>query len=366
MRFLILIVFIIGWLDANIGVFSGDGFSLEFINNKYIKLVNEEVEVTPIRGDLLFDGTFKGMDKVRYKCRFRLKNSSSSSIRVRVAFPLNSEQVTLQDKNFDSKMELISFYNFIAQDKNQVFDVKFMQNIKNKEYKNLFSWDIGFNPMQSKDIYISYTMPISMNVISSAKKSKKYQKEWYKILERSIIEYFGYVSKTASTWAGDIEYANFTIKTNNFEKYLNNRPFMEITSKSLLSKTTKKFSSWHSPMVFRVTKGFDFDIKKNNLIYNVHSSRDLKKGFMVKYYILNLPTDIYSVDSLLDSLRTKGFNTKDDYQDLIDILKEFNGVKTGNSNIYKFIKNQVWFHKKSQKTVPIEVLEYLNTNKNIL
>ena len=348
---------------ANIGVFSGDGFSLEFQKNNNIALLNEEVIVTPTRGEVLFNGTFDGMDKVKYKCKFTLKNKNKNSIRVRVAFPLNSDQVKLKEQMPKSKMELISFYNFIAQDKYQIFDVKYKKETKSKEYKNLFIWDIDFNPNETKEVYISYSMPISMNVISAGLKlsyNSSYKKDWYVLLQRSIIEYFGYVTKTALTWSDDTKSAFFKINSKHFEEYLKNRPFMEISSQSLVEKTMRKFASWNSPAIFRDIIGFNFEDSNNSLVYRTTKAEDFQKGFIVRYYILNLPRDVYSLESLIESLRLKGFNTKEDIEDLTDILKEFNSIKTNNKNIKTFLENQVWYKKETQFKIPDEVFDYLD------
>ena len=47
----------------------------------------------------------------------------------------------------------------------------------------------------------------------------------------------------------------------------------------------------------------------------------------------------------------------EDRKDLADILREFNGVKTGNERIAKFVQNQVWFGKPGEMRIPDSVLE---------
>lgn len=71
---------------ANVGVFSGYGHTIELSKSEEIQMVSEEVEIIPGRGRFLFNGGVPGMDRVEYKCKFKLKNLKNKDMTIRVGF----------------------------------------------------------------------------------------------------------------------------------------------------------------------------------------------------------------------------------------------------------------------------------------
>ena len=77
--------------EANVGVFTGYGHSIELTSTDQIQMVREEVTIIPGRGRFQFSGSVPGMDRVEYDCRFELKNLGEDSATIQVGFPLNSQ-----------------------------------------------------------------------------------------------------------------------------------------------------------------------------------------------------------------------------------------------------------------------------------
>jgi len=72
----IIILFPFSVLHSNVGIFKGLGHSIELLKSKDIQMLSEEIKIVPSRGRFLFDGSSKGLDSVRFLCKFKLKRNS--------------------------------------------------------------------------------------------------------------------------------------------------------------------------------------------------------------------------------------------------------------------------------------------------
>ncbi len=52
--------------------------------------------------------------------------------------------------------------------------------------------------------------------------------------------------------------------------------------------------------------------------------------------------------------------SREDHTDFRDILREYNGEKTGNPRLAGFLENQIWHGQPVQNPVPAPVIEHLN------
>jgi len=130
--------------EANVGVFTGYGHSIELTSTDQIQMVREEVMIIPGRGPFHFSGSVPGMDRVEYGCRFELKNLGDDSAKIQVGFPLNSQFLN-PPYDQDQKVEdLVAQYRFIVQEGEKIHSLRYAPADKEKKLKNLFLWDLEF------------------------------------------------------------------------------------------------------------------------------------------------------------------------------------------------------------------------------
>lgn len=343
-------------LQANVGVFTGYGHSIELTKTKDIQMMSEDVTIIPGRGRFLFNGGVPGMDRVEYDCIFVLKNLKDKKVSIQVGFPLNTQFLNPPYNKKQKTSDLVVRYNFIAQEEGHQYTVDYVAGDKKKNLKNLFLWKMDFKENETKTLRVTYSMPISMTLASTElnMKDSKYQKEWYKALEGCMLEIFGYVTETGKSWSGPIKKATFKVYIEGFEKYIYNRPLMEGINDKEKTKTQEKFPVW-KPTIFRFTDIEDWKKNDKGFLELSYENYKADKNIIFYYYILSFPQTIDDVKRLIAKLSKKGFSDED-YRDLVDIFKEYNGIKTKNKRIHRFLKNQKWYGKKVQQLIPEEVL----------
>ena len=342
---------------TNVGVFTGYGHTIELSSTESIQMVSEEVTIVPGRGRFLFDGGVTGMDRVEYDCVFTLKNLKNQKIGIQVGFPLNSQFLNPPYNKKKKTSNLVAQYNFISQVEGHQYTVRYVPGDKDRKLKNLFLWDMTFEPSEIKILRVTYSMPISMTLATSALnwKESEYNKEWYKGLENCMLEWFGYVTETAKSWAGQVEKATFQVYLEGFESYIYRRPLMEGLNAAKKEKTIEKFPVWR-PVIFRVMEPKGWKKDDNGFWELSYDGYEGENSILFYYYILTLPRTVEDVNRLMSRLSRNGFSNED-REDLRDILREYNGVKTENKRIRKFLKNQVWYGKEVQQLIPDQVLD---------
>ncbi|MDJ0523650.1 MAG: hypothetical protein QNJ90_16390 [Planctomycetota bacterium] len=353
----LVVVSLAGTARANVGVFTGDGHSIELSSTKAIQMVSEDVTITPCRGRFLFDGTVPGMDRVEYDCRFVLKNLKKEKVTIQVAFPLNSQFLRPPYDAKKKTSDLIAQYGFIAQEEDRQYSVRYVAEDREKKLKTLFTWEMTFAPEQVRRLRVTYAMPMSVTLASTAKKHEdsEYGKPWYRNLEGCMLQLFGYVTKTGKSWAGPIQRARFRVYVKGFEQYIRQRPLIEGGSDEDRAMAKTRFPVW-VPLPLRITSSGDWRPDGSGFLEMTQENYEPEENFRFAYYFLSFPRTVEAARRLMQKLSPKGLSAED-RQDLADILREFNGTKTGNKRIAKFLANQVWYGKKPQQTVPDAVLK---------
>lgn len=346
---------------GNVGVFTGFGHSIELSSTESVQMVSEEVTIIPGRGPFLFNGGVPGMDRVEYHCVFVLKNIQDSEVQIQVGFPLNSQFLNPPYDNNQKTRALVSQYNFISQTDEQQYSVRYSPGDKEKKLKNLFLWDMNFEPFESKTLQVTYSMPISMTLASVAHnwEDSSYEKDWYQALESCMLELFGYVTETGKSWAGSIEKASFKVYVKGFEEYISSRPLLEGVVGEKLFKTKQKFPVWE-PINLRIIEPDQWETDDKGFLIKTFEDYKADKNITFYYYILSLPKTASDAESLVTHLEKNQFSSEEDIQDLTDILREFNGEKTNNKRIKPFLKNQRWYGKKKLEKIPTEIIKYIN------
>ena len=351
-----------GTAHANVGVFTGYGHSIELSSTEEIQMVSEKVVIVPGRGRFLFDGSVPGMDQVEYRCTFVLKNLKDKKVTVQVGFPLNTQFLRPPYDNKKKKTaDLVTQYSFLAQEEEFQYSVRYVAGDRKKKLKNVFLWKMTFAPEETRTLRVSYRMPISMTLASTAIKRgvRDYGKRWYRNLETCMIETFGYVTKTGKSWSGKIEDAGFRVYVRGFEDYLERRPFGDETGPGTRAKSRGRFPV-RVPMVVRTLSPAGWTSKDDGFLERSHRNYEPTENFLFRYYIIPFPRTPGEVKRMIPILSPKGM-TAEDRQDLADIFREFNGKKTGNPRIAKFVRNQVWFGKARRHKIPESVLKAIET-----
>ena len=358
----VLIIFSFSPARANVGVFTGYGHTIELTGSNDVQMLSEDITIIPGRGRFLFDGGVAGMDRVEYICKFILKNKNIKKVSIRAGFPLNSQFLEPPYDKKNKTSDLVSYYQFIAQEEGKIYNVEFSPGDKDKKLKTLFLWYMHFMPNETKELLVTYSMPISMTLASTAKnwKESNYSKGWYQSLKNCMIELFGYVTETGKSWSGPIEKASFRVYVKGFEDYIFNRPFMEGMNKNDREKSFEKDPVWE-PLVFRIVEPDNWDESDKGVLKLTVINYKFEKNLMFYYYITSFPKTKEDAERLISTL-SKGF-TKEDYDDLRDIFMEYNGKKTNNKRIDKFLINQKWYGLKIQNPIPDEVFKIIEIKK---
>ncbi len=344
---------------ANAGVFSGNGQTLELTSEQQVQMVSEEITITPGRGPNLFDGGTAGADRVDFRCLFTLKNLTAETVTAQVGFPLDAEDSLHNSTAPRTTSELIAAYRFIAQDEQGVHNVTYTPGDRHKKLRHLFLWTMTFTPGEEKKLRIDYTMPISMGLVEVVKASRStpYAKTWYSELEGALVEEFGYVTITGASWAGTIKKAEFTVDAGRFDDYLTHRPLVETNDPVTKARALRKIPVEH-PTLFRLysPEGWQTDSQGNHRL--VHTDYVPAENLRFRYYLLLFPRTVAELEKTLPRLKKSPWSSED-YVDLRDILREYNGDKTGNPRLSEFLENQLWHGRPTQNPVPTSVIDHL-------
>lgn len=362
MRFLFVMLFLgapVADCLANAGVFSGYGQTVELTTQQQVQMVSEEITITPGRGPNLFNGGPAGADRVDFRCLFTLKNLTRETVTTQVGFPLNAEDTLHNPTVSRTTAELIAAYRFIAQDEKGIHNVTYTPGDRHKKLRHLFLWTMTFAPGEEKKLRVDYTMPVSMGLVEAVKtdRTKPYAKSWYSDLQAAPMEEFGYVTITGASWAGTIQKASFTVEARRFDDYITHRPFLETNDPAEKARNLRRIPVEY-PTIFRLYSpaGWQTDADGNHRL----SFTDYvpAENLLFRYYLFLFPRTVAELEKTLPRLKRDPWSSED-YTDLRDILREYNGEKTGNLRLTEFLENQIWHGRPVQNPVPAPVIQHL-------
>lgn len=213
---------------ANVGVFEGEGHTIELTGTAKVRLVEEEVTIVPGRGMWPFDGSLspRTLDHADYDCRFVLENLEDSPVEIRVGFPLNAERFSFPHPDSGASADPVVFYRFQVRDGGATCPVEYRPADREKRLSSVFLWTSRFGPEEHKTVRVTYRMPISAGLSPTAKDPDRDSDEalpWTGSLEAALGEGVGYVVRTGGSWAGKIDRATFRIVLGPFEGWLRRR-----------------------------------------------------------------------------------------------------------------------------------------------
>lgn len=347
---------------ANAGAFSGYGYTVELSSTNSIQMVSEDVTIIPHLTENSSDNdAYRAwIGKVEYDCIFHLKNLDDEEQTIQVGFPLNSDSIEhglYKEKEPD---EVVSQYDFLAQVEDQEYKVRYVAGDRKNNLRHLFLWDMDFEPNESKILQVSYSMPASFGLGSTdmSMELPDYEKEMFNNLGFCLSVGFGYVTETGKSWAGTIEKATFRVYLEEVEKNILNRPYMKGKTGPRNPVTGKEKTPIPStPVVFRHIEPDGWVKDDEGFLTLELENYEPNQNFLFGYsFMFAFQRTLGETRRIVPALLTKKSWTGEDYWDYVDILKEYNGVKTGNKRIQPFLKNQRWYGKEKIQYVPHKVI----------
>jgi hypothetical protein len=341
---------------ADAGVFTGNGQSLHQITSKTVQLVSIDVTVILGRGPFLFDGGVAGMDRTEYQCKFVLRSLSDKPEEVQVGFPVDSEfarqsePVSPTDSN-----EWVLGYAFIARDEKDTYHVEFVQRKPKAgpgEFGSIFSWKMHFEPKETKTLSISYHIPMSMGLVTTAKDeghhglgSGAFRME---TLDLAMLEEAGYITSTGSSWAGNVETATFTLITDPFEKYLNHRGVIEEIPRDVDSEEAAQHESpfpVQHPWWFKKIVPVGWKEVKGGVQWSYKNYKP-NDSINIQYYMTQFPAVPAEVDAFVDRFLKRLAPSVSAADELIrarDVLLATYGKEPEDSLTKRFVEEQLWY-----------------------
>lgn len=350
-------------VSANVGVFLGDGHTLELVQVDSIQLVAEDVQIVPGRGRALYAGALP-LDWVDYYCQFELKNHSREVVNVKVGFPLTSQ---FADGGSDASVDevaVVQAYRFIARDLGRTYHVGYQQ--EGGGYGSIFLWDMEFAPGESRTLYVSYGMPMSSRMGSTRSSSAEFSwADWHLAVGAARIDSLGYVTSTGSSWAGPIEKARFRVATMEYEDYLSQRGFVERSDRVQLPEEAESLLTpglWHREVALVDADGRDCGapVLTPEGVEWVFAPFDPGPHLKLEYFMTLLPRQP-------EAMRAHCLGLAEEYGLDCTVYREivlaWFGVAPESEAARTFVRQQLWYEPKVglvESALPAEALALLS------
>jgi hypothetical protein len=350
---------------ADAGVFTGNGQSLHQISSKTVQLVSIDVTIILGRGPFLFDGGVAGMDRAEYLCKFVLLSLSDKPEEVQIGFPVDSEFAGQGDSDSaTASTDWVLDYAFIARDQKDTYHVEYVQRKAEKgpgEFEHLFSWNMHFEPKETKTLTVSYHIPMSMGLATTARDSDATPQsagEPYQAFNQSgafrpetldlaMIEEAGYITSTGSSWAGNVETATFTLISEPFERYLGRRGVVEDSPGTGQEGTTKRESPFplQHPWWFRQISPEGWKEVEGGVQWSYKDYKP-KDAIEVRYFMTQLPQSPADVDTFADRFLKRLAPYDSAAAELTrakDVLLATYGKEPEDGATKMFVEEQLWY-----------------------
>jgi hypothetical protein len=362
----IIVVFWTQMSSANVGVFSGDGFTVELQKSAQIQMVSENVSFKFVGAALsrVYSPSNKlPGDYAHVNGVYTLKNLTDSIVRVQVGFPLNSDHV--RGKNIDGthskEAESSSFpgelertMEFVVRDSAGKYPLRYIAQDEKQRYKGVFLWEMIFAPRELKVLQVRYEIELSFTLADMDTIYSPYAKDWYEALNGAYLEYFEYVTETAKSWAGPVEKAVFRAEIADFKLYLFNRGVFEQSYYDSWQAEASADSTRRMPPPSNHTlikdcispKGWhERDGKVEWSFENYAADSNLS----FQFWLSIIPREPSGIDTLV-SLLFGQYPRSEDLSDLREIIAAFMGIPPQTERVTEFAKRQVWYATQRWKT----------------
>ncbi|MEW6110303.1 MAG: hypothetical protein AB1632_14220 [Nitrospirota bacterium] len=214
---LILILLLLSFSNlclANTGVFYGAGNQVIPIKNDQIQLVKENVSIklTVDEENGRFGVPFIPWANVIAK--FHLKNITQYQVTLQIGFPF------LDLQGFGDEKYVLDNLNFTVVSNGTNIPAELKEGLIEKEldpkglFKKVFSWQDTFTAGEAKEVIVTYKMLMGVASANSIFRDYNEQERKFRAIDKlfpALSYSFTYITKTAYTWAGDIEESIFQL-----------------------------------------------------------------------------------------------------------------------------------------------------------
>lgn len=362
----------------------GNGQTIKLLSGGKIQMVSQEISVIPRRGGQLFSATSAGSDKVRYICKYTLKNLDAAKANIKVGLEVENKYLPFTFEG-PEKLKALIAYGLLVYSNDHNYKIDYFSVKKENVFCDFFSWEMQFEPNEEKVLLVTYSTPISVSYGTSEsdfKRSTPYAKKWYRAISGQLFQYCAYMTQPGGSWVGSITKSEFKFYPENYEDYLASRSFFEGDTKDEQIQSLKEYPA---PVMLFYLCGMDKRWKrgKDGHLSLMDYNPDEKDGYFSLIIdnidITKTPSIVflYAFPELFaktknDALRVVPaieYNagvkfTKEDYEDLRDIYHEYNGTHTSNSRANDFAKTQAWYNVRKRVKIEPEVFDYLNEKIN--
>ena len=338
---------------ANAGVFFGNGHTVRLDSTDEIQLVSEEVTIEPGRGRMLSTGT----DWVDYTCKFELRNLTDEEVEIQVGFPLTAQlHGYTSAENYD-EIELVQRHRFIARDDVETYHVRFVARDEEDRFRRLFLWKMEFAPGETKTLHVSYGMNMSvmLHVTCKPDAEREYgrrgsETSWMRDLDAAMLQFFGYVTETGASWAGEIESARFRIATQFYEHDLRRRGWDEpIPGEPPPNPGLRAGPKlWHRTI--EPGGGTPWVLREGDPPVGTEWVLEpFEPGpvITVRYFHTLFPR---SPDAMRNFARRLAAEEDADLGQLREIVLAWHGIEAQSESVRAFVEDQVWYEPSQGKT----------------
>jgi hypothetical protein len=228
-RIFVALLLLAAGARSNVGFFGGAGQDVLLASTADVQLVSEDVTIDV---DLMV---------ARFSCRFQLRNLSDRPVELQAGFPLTHEYfgqyphqsprplVDGREACEGDEVDVVArTFRFIARDADSTYHVRYLRHDAAATYGHLFLWTMAFAARQVRVLTVTYELPASMfgafplNKRVAEQASSSGLDYHTLVAERSAEAawmaygyalYFTYVTETGASWAGEIERADFHVRT---------------------------------------------------------------------------------------------------------------------------------------------------------
>lgn len=331
---------------GNIGFFGNPGHPTDVLSkSEHVQLSSLEVTILPTLGPNA------EADQVMYRCRFVLRNLSPRATTIQVGFPLDGGQ---HNGGTLDETEQVLLYHFIARDGDKTYHVRYIYQDAPARYRELMLWDMSFSARESRELHVSYILPMSLAVASTVKEGSErieeavfeYGRTWYMVLEQCLFAQLTYPADAGKSWKGSIEDATYRIFTAGMQYWMSRRSHVFLAAKDPPkgSSAPQQLYLMKPGLTYLHASSTDwrFDPESGFMISNHHNYKPAAP-IRVCWIGTALPPEARYCKPLVHQLIGKSLSAEE-VGELSEIVAAYYGITPESDSVRAFVERQVWYH----------------------
>jgi len=364
---LLLLLVLPGTVLSNAGIFDGFGQSIHLKQTAKIQMVSEEIDIYLLRAGGRVTGSLNHVDRARYVCRFELRNLTDEVVTVPVGFPLVRDNLLVRH-NDDSvnQTAIIAKYRFVAGTPAGSYPITYVSYDREKKYRQIFTWSMTFEPQETIQLLVTYEMNGYSGLGDSTRRTGDYRNQsfpdYLTSLTFGVQSAFGYVTTTGNSWAGKIEDAVFRIHLGEFEDYLQRRGAFESLPTDPYYEKRLEHPAFSTLVRDIHPKGWlkEENKRAGSVISWTFTDFEPEHEIRISYLFCGIPSNLQEYENYMRLIREKAEKhmkvcqkrfieevkralSPEAEKDIGDVILQFYGNETGNTNILPFLKAQTWY-----------------------